>query len=598
MDKKRLYSCDLETTTDPEDCRVWATIWLEIGNTDNYQIGTDFNDYMNWMINSNSICYFHNVKFDGSFIVNWLLHKGWKWVKKPKERGEFSTLISKMGQWYSIIIHNGKVGKKISQTKVYCSNKKLPFTVDRIAKAFKLPMLKGEIDYHKERPVGYELTEEEKNYIINDAAIVALALQTQFEQNLMKMTTGSDALNEYTNVVSENLFKRLFPILSLETNFLIRQAYRGGFTWLNPKHAETVINDGIVFDVNSLYPSVMYSKPMPCGVPIEGVGEYVFDKTHPLYIQEVTFEFKLKKDHIPTIQLKNSRFGFKGNEYLSNSNGERITMYVSSVDWELIKEHYEIFDEEYIRFWKFRKTENAFKKYIDKWLFVKITSTGALKELAKLMLNSLYGKFATNPDITGKIPYLKDDGSTGFTLPKKSVTKDDGTTEEVIDEEFRDPIYTPVGVFITSYAREVTIRSAQKCYDRIIYCDTDSLHLTGLEIPNELKELVDPDKLGYWKNEGQFRRGKFLRQKTYIEEYYAKYNYDKLDDDGNPTKEQCDKEEHETVITKVVCAGMSDRVKKKVTFDNFNVGFTASDNLKPKQVYGGVVLIDNPFKIM
>ncbi len=33
------------------------------------------------------------------------------------------------------------------------------------------------------------------------------------------------------------------------------------------------------------------------------------------------------------------------------------------------------------------------------------------------------------------------------------------------------------------YARNVTIRTTQKLYDRIIYCDTDSIHLVGTEIP-------------------------------------------------------------------------------------------------------------------
>src|SRR5690606_32952403 len=119
---------------------------------------------------------------------------------------------------------------------------------------------------------------------------------------------------------------------------------------------------------------------------------------------------------------------------------------------------------------------------------------------------------------------------------------------------------------------EVTIRTAQKCYDRIIYCDTDSMHLIGLDIPEAIKDIVDAKKLGYWKNEGQFKRGRFIRQKTYIEEYYAKTVG--VDDDGNPIKKICQKDEADTTTIKVVCAGMSDRVKEQVTFDNFRVGLT------------------------
>jgi hypothetical protein len=74
-------------------------------------------------------------------------------------------------------------------------------------------------------------------------------------------------------------------------------------------------------------------------------------------------------------------------------------------------------------------------------------------------LNSCYGKFGSSPDVTGKFPYLKADGAIGF---------------EMGDRETKDPVYIPMAVFVTSYAREVTIRTAQKCFDRILYCDTDS----------------------------------------------------------------------------------------------------------------------------
>src|SRR5690606_25525394 len=232
-DKKPMFSCDLETTTDPNDCRVWATAYMEIGDLSNYKIGNDFDEFMDWLINCNSICYFHNLKFDGSFIVNDLLSNGWEWVKKPTKEKEFTTIISKMGQWYQILIHNGKKSKKVQSTKIMCSVKKLPLKVSQIAKAFNLPILKGEIDYDKPRPIGYEIDALEYEYIKNDVEIVARALEIQFNQNLLKMTVGSDALTEFETIMGK-LYNKLFPIFDLELNAEIRQAYRGGFTWLNP----------------------------------------------------------------------------------------------------------------------------------------------------------------------------------------------------------------------------------------------------------------------------------------------------------------------------------------------------------------------------
>ena len=37
----------------------------------------------------------------------------------------------------------------------------------------------------------------------------------------------------------------------------VRKAYRGGFTWVNPRFAGRMLGEGIVLDVNSLYPSIM-----------------------------------------------------------------------------------------------------------------------------------------------------------------------------------------------------------------------------------------------------------------------------------------------------------------------------------------------------
>ena len=50
-------------------------------------------------------------------------------------------------------------------------------------------------------------------------------------------------------------------------------------------------------------------------------------------------------------------------------------------------------------------------------------------------------------------------------------------------------------------------------------------------------------------------------------------------------------------VLHVVCAGMPDRVKEKVTWENFHVGFSADGKLLPKQVKGGVVLENTVFTL-
>ena len=98
----------------------------------------------------------------------------------------------------------------------------------------------------------------------------------------------------------------------------------------------------------------------------------------------------------------------------------------------------------------------------------------------------------------------------------------------------------------------------------------------GTDVPDAIKDRIDDNKLGYWQHECTFKRAKFLRQKTYIQEVYTKDGGTKLN---------------------VRCSGMSDKIKEKVNFDNFERGFRSYGNLKAKQVPGGVVLVDSEFTI-
>jgi hypothetical protein len=576
---RKKFSCDFETTTDPNDCRVWAYGYMEIGNEKNFKIGNSLNDFMTWVEHIKADLYFHNERFDGEFILHYLLTHGYEYSEKPR-KNTFKTSISKMGQWYSLDICYGYKGKRKLHTIIYDSLKKLPFKVSKIAKDFNLPILKGDIDYKQYREPYYTITPQEFTYIKHDIEIIAKALKIQFEQGLTAITNGKDSLDGFKNILGKKYFDKFFPVFSLELNENIRYAYKGGFTWLNEKYARKMVYHGEVFDVNSLYPAVMYDKPLPFGVPIYFEGEYQKDEEYPLYIQRINIDFELKEKHIPTIQIKHGGI-FKQNEYLKSSNGDCVEIYVSNVDLEIIKEHYDIYEIVYYEGWKFKSVTGLFNQFIDKWTYIKMNSEGAVKLLAKLMLNSLYGKFATNPDITGKIPYLKADGSVGYKVPKD----EDGN--EI--KSYRDPVYTPMGVFITSWARHTTITTAQKCYDRIIYCDTDSIHLEGFGIPDVIKETVDPKKLGYWKHEGSFIRGKYLRQKTYMEEMIVKpYLY--FDKARGRVIERNTKVE-------VRCAGMTENIKEKVTFDNFKIGFTSNGKLMPKHVKGGIILEDKEFTI-
>ena len=546
------YTADFETTTDKDDLRVWAWGVCSLDDFNDFIYDNNIESFIDWLkLHYNCNIYFHNLRFDGEFIISWLLKNGYKYNDELVTK-TFNCVIAGTGQFYKMDICFYKKGKYRKVVHIYDSLKKLPFPVKKIAEAFELPILKGEIDYKAKREIGHILTNEELSYLRNDVEIMARALKIQIDEGLTHMTIGSDALHSFKDIITEKLFKSYFPVLDLEVDKDIRRAYRGGYTYTNKIFQGKTVGEGLVYDVNSMYPSVMYDELLPYGMPIFFDGEYVYDSEYPLYIQKIKADLVLKSEHIPTIQCKTNMY-FNSTEYIESTNG-MLTMYVTNIDLAIIFEQYDVLDIEFINGYKFKGFKGLFCSYIDKYMEMKKNNTGAKRQLAKLMLNNLYGKFASNPKTQQKIPYLNEENKVEY----KTITAED-----------KEPVYTPVGVFITSYARARIQRTAQSIYKRFCYADTDSIHIIGKDIPNI---DIDDKELGKWGLESQFVKARFLRAKTYIEEY----------EDGK---------------LNVKCAGLPDNLKELCNFDNFKVGLTLHGKLLPKRYEGGVLLEETDFTI-
>ena len=562
------FTGDFETATWVEgETWVWAWALCDIENPTNVDVGNSIESFFERIKKeANPYIYFHNLKFDGEFILYYLMNNGFEYVEsKEKRDNTFSCLISDMGLFYQIEVYF-EVGKKTKKVTFIDSLKIINQTVESMPKTFKIEENKLEIDYNLPREKGHILTKEETEYVKNDVVIVAKALKYLFDMGLTKMTAGSNALSEYKEIMNINKFRAMYKPLTYEIDKDIRRAYRGGFTYLNPIYKNKSVKEGEVLDVNSLYPSVMYNEILPFGEGFFYEGEYKEDKVYPLYIQRLTCSFKIKEGKIPTIQIKHSRF--VDNEYLTDSGLEPVALTLTSVDLKLFLEQYEVWDLHYESGWKFKGMRGLFTKYIDKWIKVKneatISGNKGMRQVAKIMLNSLYGKFATSLDVQGKIPYLEND-IVKYKLGEKTT---------------KDGVYLPMGAFITAYARDKTIRTSQaikdyskKKYGIDMYCysDTDSIH-TILPI-EELKQFceIDDVELGKWKHESHFIRAKFIRQKTYLEEI-----------------------EGEIQIT---CAGLPQRCYDQVTWENFKEGLKVDGKLTFTHVKGGVILKETEFTI-
>lgn len=671
----RRFVGDFETTVYDGQTytEVWASALVEIGSEDVailHSIGETF-DYL-VSLNCNLIVYYHNLKFDGSFWLDYLLtvlqykqatiqigkeYNQVAWLKtKDMPNNSFKYSISFMGSWYTITIKTNNHTIELRD-----SLKLLPFTVKAIGKAFKTKHRKLEMEYKGFRYAGCEITDEEKKYIANDVLVVKEALEIMFEQGHNKLTIGACCLSEFKRGYDKQDYDMFFPDLyeiPLNTIDLpnnehitlltdkninptvgdyIHKSYRGGWCYLVKGKENIIYHNGITADVNSLYPSMMSSESgnrYPVGLPKFWKGNYIPTEAlgeNKYFFIHIRCRFYIKKNKLPFIQIKNNKL-YKATEMLETSdvynkttkmyqskyiiNGTEYDtiqdLYMTMTDYQLLQEHYRLEDFEIIDGCYFYSEIGLFDEYIEKYKKIKLESKGALRTLAKLFLNNLYGKMASSKDSSFKYAFLRDDSSIGFTE---------------VEEYDKTAGYIAIGSAITSYARNFTIRGAQANYygaDKagFIYADTDSIHC---DLPAEqIKGIKVHDKnFCCWKLEASWDNAIFVRQKTYIEHVTHEDMTpieQLLDDNGNPRKPYYN----------VKCAGMPQQCKDlfirslddteitedelktydaeqiRFLFDtngrqihrtlkDFKLGLKVAGKLVPKRIRGGTLLVSTDY---
>lgn len=641
--KSRYFVGDFETTTytGQEFTEVWSSACAELYSDDVFVFHSIAEQYQFFLsLNDNIVCYYHNLKFDGSFWLSFLINDlkyeqaciqgeyadDFEFLKiKDMKNKTFAYTISSMGQWYRIVIKDG--GHII---ELRDSLKLLPFTLKRIGESFNTKHKKLEMEYKGFRYSGCNITPEEMQYIKNDVFVLKEAMEIMFTEGHNRLTIGSCCLAEYKAIIGGKTYERNFPDLyniDIDANEhrypnageWIRRSYRGGWCYLVKGKENKVYKGGTTADVNSLYPSMMSSESgnkYPIGEPHFWTGNFIpliALKPEYFYFVSIKTRFYLKDGKLPFIQIKNNLL-YKSTEMLETSDiysyedglyhdtykdstgihDARVELTLTMTDFELIKEHYELVDFEIIDGCFFNAAIGIFDEYIEKYKKIKLESKGAQRELAKLFLNNLYGKMASSPISNFKVAYSKDDKSLGF----YQVTAND-----------KKPGYIAVGSAITSYARCFTIKAAQLNYHGadnpgFIYADTDSIHC-DLE-PAEIKGIRIHDKnFCCWKLESYWNEAIFVRQKTYIEHI--------THEDG---------EKIETPFYNIKCAGMPQRCKDLLTasltgntniktlsneeveflktkrdITDFKIGLLVPGKLLPRQIQGGVVLMDTSYEM-
>ena len=605
------------------------------------------------------VIYYHNLKFDGSFWLSYLITElGLKQafiplteggVERLKEKdipdNSFNYVISSMGQWYLVTI---KVNGKIIEFRD--SLKLLPFSVKKIGHDFQTKHRKLDMEYEGYRFAGCEITEEEQKYIANDVLVVKEALEFMFAQGHKSLTIGACCLKEYKEMFKwdfgdwDSYFPDVYEMPLDETVYgkpnvgrYILKSYFGGWCYVVAGKEGKPYKKGCTVDVNSLYPSMMSSESgniYPYGEPHFWQGEIPDEAigSNKYYFIRFKCRFYIKDGMLPFVHIRSS-YLYKATESLTTSDvydpetkqyykyvkdmegnliPTTVEMTMTMTDWQLFNEHYDVTELEILDGCWFYAGAGLFDNYINKYKKIKQESKGAQRALAKLFLNNLYGKFAS---------------STNSSFKYAQADEDDILQYDIVIEDNKKPVYIPVGSAVTSYARNFTIRAAQKNYHGVdkpgfIYADTDSIHC-DLD-PSQLVDVpTHPTAFCCWKVESTWDEAIFTRQKTYIEHV--------IEEDLEPI---------EHPYYNIKCAGMPDRcknlmnmsllgifpdveeveingltryvdkktgekyyadeiefLKTKRTVEDFTFGLVVPSKLLPKRIKGGTILVRTTYEM-
>jgi hypothetical protein len=285
---------------------------------------------------------------------------------------------------------------------------------------------------------------------------------SQFKVNIINsLTLPSLAMKIYrSQFMPKNTLYQLLG--SIEKD--IRQSYTGGAVDVYIPHnrknnildiTKALFKRIFIYDVNSLYPFIMANTPMPVGKPIAFTGDirkiepgaygfFYCNITSPAYLEHPILQRRIKTNNgIRTIAGLGSWTGWIFSAEMDNA----------------LKYGYQF---EIIKGYEFQKGY-IFKEYVDKMynLRLEYPKGSAMNLIAKLLMNSLYGKF-------------------GMKLESTQVVVFDTSNE--LDSKLLKDMLDVYGRFITDFVKLdnhiVTVR------DSLIHCEynenEDMFH--GLDI--------------------------------------------------------------------------------------------------------------------
>lgn len=439
----------------------------------------------------NDTLYAHNGgKYDNRYLLDYFKTEGYKLT---------NILYIQNG-----LIFNVKIGKKVF--KFRDSIHLLQGSLKSLCESFGVEHKKREFDIRGWINSGCPVTEELRDYVKDDCRALYEVLE-KFSNTFtgeIKLTIASTAFNALLKTKYRNIpLKRLCSnSMTKDQEDYVRISYKGGRAEVFKRKAESCFS----YDVNSLYPYVMHNYDYPFG-KVSNQNEEQCEKSLKMgFLGVCECLIKAPYMYIPYLAVRyDDKLMFPYGNWKDNLTSIEIL--------EARKRGYEIKILSGL-FWT--NKGRIFVKYVDEFYTIKSTSSGAKKAIAKLFLNSSYGKFGQKR-INKKIQTEADLIKAGTDINKVS-SFDGGFLYSSEETSYQNRSINPIyATFVTAYARHVLYLGFEHIMEKggnVFYCDTDSIK-SDIEMDSE---LVNDKALGKWKNEGHYLRNIFPSAKLYYQE--------------------------------------------------------------------------------
>lgn len=346
-------------------------------------------------------------------------------------------------------------------------------------------------------PYPYEEHKEQwRKYCMNDCISLAQILEI-FNNIIINEIQGSIGLTASSTAL--RTWRRRFQKYPIPTYFtwnnFIRQGYYGGRCEVFNMYAP---HTAYLYDVKSMYPSVMVDNIFPVSKPKRVKMRDPWDCAGKCGFMECTVES-------PPLYIPLLPYRHETSNKLLFPLGKWTAVYEFSLIEKALELGYKIKPHRVIEF----EGDYIFGDYINTIYPYKQNNTGALEEIAKLLMNGLYGKTGEHSEREILITAPEADILGTFPIPHNPM----GYTTQTINRYSAHHL-PAIASRVTALAQLKLYKAFEQILRKkgaIYYCDTDSV-VTDVKIP-------DGSNLGQWELKHEMSRGVFFAPKAYCYEH-------------------------------------------------------------------------------